>query len=119
MRDKFIKDLESVVDETVSEKQVLAMIEKAEEIFDEYEADIKEFEDDLKLANEQKDDLKDELEELQDRVLELETEVPNAFHLEGFHNNIVTQSTIQQLFDNLDRIPIQDLQNFLNNYPQL
>lgn len=75
-------------------------------------------EQDVKIKRlEQKNELlKDENDDLQSAVDQLEG---GSFKLEGHHANLTTQSAIEQLFNNLDRVPIQDLQNFLNQYPTL
>lgn len=64
----------------------------------------------------------DEIEELTDEISGLEEridELQKDFSLEGIHANLRTQTAIEELFDNLDYIPITELETFVNTHKKI
>jgi len=49
---------------------------------------------------------------------ELDNPEPD-FILEGVHANNRTQTAIEELFDNLDYIPIAEIENFINTHKKI
>ena len=85
----------------------------------ELEAEIRDLESENKRLESKIDDKDNEIDELQDDIFENEKEIDQlkqGFHLELIHANVRTQSVIEELFDNLDYIPIAELEKFINNY---
>jgi len=56
------------------------------------------------------------IEGLQDEINQLEK---TNFILDGAHANIRTQTAIEDLFDNLDYIAIEDLETFINTHKKI
>ena len=64
---------------------------------------------------------KQEIDDQQEEINDLKGELDNlndkeTFELTKLQNNLRTASCIQQLFDNLDRIPISELENLTEKY---
>jgi chromosome segregation ATPase len=92
------------------------LYEKAEAVCESYEEDIADLKSDLSEAEKELADAKEEIDDLEDRVSELESVSVEVFSLSGVNDNIVTRSVIENLFNNLDRIPLAKLEKLINQY---
>jgi predicted RNase H-like nuclease (RuvC/YqgF family) len=81
----------------------------------ELELQIEELKRRNKILDDENDDYQEEINDLEDKIYALQT----GFHLEGVHANNRTQMAMEELFDNLDYIPIAELENFINTHKQL
>ena len=110
---EFLQKIDSFKDCTV-EPRVLEVYEAAENLFEEYEDEIKSLKDEISTLNEEVADLKYAEIEMRNEIAELSGE--SHFELEGIHDNIVTEMVIESLFENLDHIPVTELESFINQH---
>jgi len=111
-KSKTIKKLEEI--EKEHRIDVSDIISEVEELFDDNE----ELEDYVKDLKQKVEDLKDEVEELEKAVFESESK--DNFEFDNkIHNNLRTQSALEDLFKNIDYIPIDKLEAFINRYKKL
>jgi len=97
------------------------IISEVEELFDdneELEDDVKELKQKVEDLKDEVEDLKDEVEGLEESLLEAESKTPFEFENQT-HNNLRTQSALEDLFKNIDYIPIDKLEEFINQHKQL
>jgi len=107
-----IKKLEEIENEHGID--VSDIISEVEELFDDNE----ELEDDIKKLKDEIEDLEEKVEELEGVVLESESK--DNFEFDNkIHNNLRTQSALEDLFKNIDYIPIDKLEKFINQHKQL
>lgn len=110
---EFLKKIDSLKD-CAADTRVLELYEAAEEIFGEHEDEIRDLKSDINNLDEKNDDLRDDVRSLERQVEELEKD--SRFTLDGMHDNIATELVIKSLFENLDHIPISELESFINKY---
>ena len=88
----------------------------------ELESDIRYLESENKSLESKIANKDDEIDELHDEISNLETEVDElkkGFHLEGIHANARMQSVIEEFFDNLNYIPVTEIENFVNTHKKI
>jgi len=95
-------------------KKIDSLKEATELLLDHSETEIRN----LKSENSR---LSDKLQEADETIECLEediekTEQDSRFILEGIHDNITTSLAMENLFENLDHIPISELESFINKY---
>lgn len=61
------------------------------------------------------EDKDSEIEGLEEIVSDFESE-PDGYILEDHQNNLRTSTCLEELFENIDRIPIQELEELVNKY---
>ena len=110
---EFLQKIDSLKD-CADESRVLELYKEAEDIFEEYDDEIQDYKSDISRLAKKNEDLDEEIECLEKQVEELESDSP--FILEGVHDNIVTKLTVENLFENLDHIPVAELESFINKY---
>jgi predicted RNase H-like nuclease (RuvC/YqgF family) len=111
----FMQKLNALANTTPTEDEIISLYTEAEELFEEYDDNISDLKSEIK-------DKDDEIDTLEDGLIEKDKEISElsgGFHLEGLHTNIRTQSAIEELFDNLDYIPIDEIENFVNTHKKL
>lgn len=117
-KEKFLKSLESISEQFVCEEKVNDLIEEVNSVFEEFEDKIEEIESDVKEKDEKIDNLKDEVGELEGVIEEIES-LPK-FNIDNeMHNNIRTVSCLESIFNNLDYIPIEELETIVKKYAVL
>lgn len=87
--------------------------EKAEPVFEDIDDSILEYKREISELKEQVQDLKDEIEGIEERNAELE---PNSFELPKHLENIVFKSALDSLFENIENIPVSELEEFINRF---
>lgn len=116
-KEKFIKSLEGISEEFVSEEKANDLLDMANEVFEEFEDEIERLESDLKEKDSKIDDLKGEIEALVEELEESES--ISSFVIEGNHKNIRITSCLESIFKNLDYIPIDELETIVKKYAVL
>lgn len=111
---KFLHEINNLQSKGLSEADTLDIYEKAEQAFESLKEDIEDLRRDKDNLEERVRDLKDELTEAQNEIDGYESEP--GFLLEGVHDNIITAGVIESLFENLDDIPVLELEKFINQY---
>jgi len=121
MKEQVIKHLESVADEfEVDMSDAIDLINELDEELTSVKGDKAELQDEAS-------DLRDDVKKLKSRIEDLEEETEcleeqleeksDCFEYpQGFDNNIVVVGVLESLFENMDRIPISDLEDFVNKY---
>ncbi len=112
-KNEFLKELEQISDEFVNESWANQLYEKAEAVFEDLEDTIENFKSDLKDKEQEIESLNSDLEESQ---IELNRKSTHGFEVSGIHDNIVTVGVLESLFRNIEYIPIQKLEEFINQY---
>ena len=110
---EFLDKINSLQD-CAEESRVLELYQAAEDIFDEHDDEIRDLKSEINSTEEKNDDLRDEVRSLEREVEELVQD--SRFTLEGIHDNISTELVMESLFENLDHIPITQLESFINKY---
>ena len=77
-----------------------------------------EYNENLSKLTEEKKELEEKIEGLEERVDELEIAQKFQIHNEVY-NDIRTVGCLEKIFDNLQYIPIDKLENFVNQYAVL
>jgi len=125
-KSKTIKKLEEIEKEHGID--VSDIISEVEELFDdneELEDDVKRLKDEVEELEDENEELEDKVDKLKDEVEELEkavfeSESKDSFEFENkVHNNLRTQSALEDLFKNMDYIPIDKLEAFINRHKKL
>lgn len=108
-RESIIERLESIEGVDVSD-----IIQDVENVFN----DMEDLRHDLRRAKDDLDDKKEEISVLEDTVAELESKSPVDFEKQ-MHNNLRTQSVLEDLLKNIDYIPIAELEEFVAKHRKL
>lgn len=108
-RESIIEKLESIEGVDVSD-----IIQDVENVFN----DMEDLRHDLRRANDNLDDKKKEIEVLEETVEEVENKSPIDFEKQ-MHNNLRTQSVLEDLLANIDYIPIDQLEEFVAKHRKL
>ena len=93
----------------------MSEIEKLEDEIKDFKVTIKYLEDKIEDLKDDKYNLENEIDDLEEEIEELK----KGFHLEGLHANNRTQTAIEELFNNLDYIPIAEIENFINTHKKI
>lgn len=102
---------------SLEESQVLEIYSEAETLIGGFEETISYLKDDIKDRESKIEDLKEDVEGLEEQLQEAET--LSSFVLDDNHNNIRTISCFESIFNNLDYIPIEELETIVKKYAVL
>lgn len=111
---KFLRELESTLRDLLPEEKVLEICTQAEDVFSEYEDDISTRDEDIKSLNRELKTAKADCEQFQEDILQLEGE--DRFVIPARHDNMITKGVMTDLFNNLDYIPVPELETLINKY---
>jgi chromosome segregation ATPase len=95
------------------------------DVLKEIVSEVDELFDSLELFENEIDDLKDELKDKKSEINELESEVEELQDKDVLefdnqtHNNLRTQSVLEDLLKNIDYIPIAELEEFVAKHRKL
>lgn len=95
-------------------ESVVKIISEVEDLFD----DLEMFEDEIDDLKDEIKDKKSEISDLEDEISELEDKNPIEFDKQ-MHNNLRTQSVLEDLLNNIDYIPIAELEEFVTKHRKL
>ena len=95
-------------------KKIDSLKEATELLLDQSETEIRNLKSENTRLQEKLDEADETIESLQEDIEK--TEQDSRFVLEGIHDNISTELVMQSLFENLDHIPIPELESFINKY---
>jgi len=98
-------------------QKIFELLEGFEEDFD---CDIEEVVDFINEQEEKIEKLERKVSDLEEETecLEEQLEEKSGYfeYPQGFDNNIIVVGVLESLFENMDRIPISDLEDFVNKY---
>lgn len=95
-------------------KKIDSLKEATELLLDHSETEIRNLKSENTRLSEKLEEAEETIEFLEEDIEK--TEQDSRFILEGIHDNIVTELVIKSLFENLDHIPISELESFINKY---
>jgi hypothetical protein len=111
---QFEKKLRSLSDYGVPDEVLVELATDFSAALDELKSEVKYLEDDV-------DDLERDKIKLEDEVEDLESEIDGLdsysnYEIPGHLNNIVMSAAIESLFDNLDHIPAQAIEELVAKF---
>jgi len=121
MKEQIIKHLESVADEfEVDMADAIDLINELDEELTSVKGDKEELQDEAS-------DLRDDVKKLKSKIKDLEEEnevleeennsLDTRFQIpDGVNDNIILSGVLEDLFSNLSRIPVSDLEEFVKKY---
>jgi len=113
----FLQKLDNLK-EFIGEGQVVEIYTEAEEIFGDLNEEIKGLKNDVKEKDSEIDDLKEEIEGFEERIKEFDSEPIFQFDNQ-MHNNIRTIGALEDLFKNLDYVPVDEIETLVKKYAVL
>jgi len=91
------------------------LLEKIKFIQKEFDYDCQDIIDEIDELFDEVEEKEEEIESLEEQVSELEEKNPIEFD-NNTHNNIRTQSVLENLLRNIDYIPVDELEKFTDRY---
>lgn len=95
-------------------KKIDSLKEATELLLDESDTEIRNLKKENSNLSKKLEDAEETIECLEEDIKT--TKQDSRFILEGIHDNIITEAVIESLFENLDHIPITELESFINQH---
>ena len=95
-------------------KKIDSLKEATELLLDHSETEIRNLKSENTRLSEKLQEAEETIECLEEDIEKSEQD--SRFILEGIHDNIATELVIKSLFENLDHIPISEIESFINKY---
>jgi chromosome segregation ATPase len=105
-----IDNLKGIVDD----ETVIDLYSSAEEVFDNHEDKINDYKDKINSLKEDRRELNNTITDLEDEIGKLSSSI--KLELPPDLDNINTELVFEKLLNNLNRIPIQSLETFINQF---
>jgi len=121
MKEQIIKHLESVADEfEVDMSDAIDLINELDEELTSVKGDKEELQDEASDLRDDVEKLKSKIEDLEEEIGVLEEEnnsLDTRFQIpEGVSDNIILSGALEDLFLNLSKIPVSEIENLVKKY---